>query len=191
MTHSLAAQPFVLWLTGLSGAGKSTIGNLVLQRLDALALHATLLDGDHLRAGLCADLGFGDADRQENIRRAAEVARLMFDAGLIVVATFISPFARDRTAARARLPEGRFLEVFIDAPLSVAEARDPKGLYRRARAGQLPNFTGISSPYEAPASPEVRVDTSSMSADRAADRIIEQLHLAGLLQPRSRSANTP
>ena len=139
------------------------------------------VDGDHLREGLCADLGFGEADRRENIRRASEVAKLMVGAGLTVVATFISPFRQDRDAARSRLPAGRFVEVFIDTPLEVAEARDPKGLYRRARAGQIAHFTGISSPYEPPERPEIRVDTTALSPERAAEHIVVGLRALGLL----------
>ncbi len=172
---------FTIWLTGLSGAGKSTVASQLLPRLVAEGRRAVLLDGDQLRDGLCADLGFSDADRSENIRRASEVARLMAAAGLTVVATFISPFRRDREAARARMPEGRFVEVFEDAPLSLAESRDPKGLYRRARAGQLPNFTGIGSAYEVPERPEITVDTAAMSPERAADHIVQGLRALGLL----------
>jgi bifunctional enzyme CysN/CysC len=173
-------RPAVLWLTGLSGAGKSTIANLVEARLFALGRHTTLLDGDNIRHGLSKDLGFTDADRIENIRRIAEVARLMVDAGLIVVAAFISPFRAEREMARALFAEGEFFEVHVDVPLEVAERRDPKGLYRKARRGELPRFTGIDSPYEAPVRPELRIDTSTTSAEAAADAIVHHLIAAGV-----------
>ena len=165
--------PKVLWFTGLSGSGKSTIANLVEKRLHRMNRHSFLLDGDNVRHGLNKDLGFTDADRIENIRRVGEVARLMTDAGLIVVTAFISPFRAERDMVRAMMEEGEFVEVFIDTPLSVAEARDVKGLYRKARSGELKNFTGIDSPYEAPESPEIRIDTTGMTAEEAADRIVE------------------
>ena len=171
-------SPLVLWFTGLSGAGKSTIANRVEQRLLAEGLHSVLLDGDNLRHGLNRDLGFTDADRVENIRRVAEVARLMTDAGLIVLVSFISPFREERRMARERMEAGEFLEIFIDVPLDVAEARDVKGLYAKARAGQLSHFTGIDSPYEAPEAPELRIDAAACSVDEAADRIIALVHAA-------------
>jgi len=171
-------QPRVLWFTGLSGSGKSTIANLVERKLHALGRHSFLLDGDNLRHGLNRDLGFSDADRVENIRRAGEVARLMADAGLIVITAFISPFRAERAMVRAMLPADQFVEIFIDTPLSVAEARDVKGLYARARAGKIPNFTGISSAYEAPEAPDLHIDTTSESAEEAANRIIE--HIVGV-----------
>ncbi len=159
-------QPKVLWFTGLSGAGKSTVANQVEKRLHAQGRHTFLLDGDNVRHGLNRDLGFTDEDRVENIRRVAEVARLMADAGLIVLVSFISPFRAERQMARERFEPGEFVEVFVDVPLAVAEARDVKGLYRKARAGQIPNFTGIDSPYEAPETPELhlRADTDSVPA---------------------------
>jgi bifunctional enzyme CysN/CysC len=163
----------VLWFTGLSGSGKSTIANLVEKRLHRMNRHSFLLDGDNVRHGLNKDLGFTDADRIENIRRVGEVSRLMTDAGLIVVTAFISPFRAERDMVRAMMEEGEFVEVFIDTPLSVAESRDVKGLYKKARSGELKNFTGIDSPYEAPANPEIRIDTTSMTAEEAADRIVE------------------
>lgn len=181
MSDTPAPSSFVLWLTGMSGAGKSTLAELLLPQLAARGLRPTLLDGDHLREGLCADLGFSDADRRENIRRASEVARLMAGAGLTVVAAFISPFQADRDAARRRLPAGRFVEVFVDAPLAVVESRDPKGLYRRARAGQLANFTGIASPYEAPLRPDIHVDTSRGTPAQAAQQVMAGLQALGLL----------
>jgi bifunctional enzyme CysN/CysC len=168
-------KPAVLWFTGLSGAGKSTIANLVEKKLAALGRHTFLLDGDNIRHGLNKDLGFTDADRVENIRRIGEVARLMTDAGLIVITAFISPFRAERRMVREMLAEGEFVEIFVDVPLEVAEARDVKGLYRKARAGQLKNFTGIDSPYEPPEQAEIRIDAAGMSPEAAADLIIERL----------------
>ncbi|MCG7348144.1 sulfate adenylyltransferase subunit CysN [Sphingomonas sp. ACRSK] len=167
--------PKVLWFTGLSGSGKSTIANLVEKRLHALGKHSFLLDGDNIRHGLNKDLGFTDADRVENVRRVGEVARLMADAGLIVLTAFISPFRAERELVRGMLPEGEFVEVFIDTPLEVAEARDVKGLYRKARAGELKNFTGIDSPYEPPETPDIHVDTTRETPEAAAERIVAQL----------------
>ena len=168
-------KPAVLWFTGLSGAGKSTIANLVEKKLVALGKHTFLLDGDNIRHGLNRDLGFTDADRVENIRRVGEVARLMADAGLIVMTAFISPFRAERDLVRAMLPEGEFIEVFVDTPLEEAERRDAKGLYAKARAGELSNFTGIDSPYEPPENAEIRIDTTVMTAEQAADLIVDQL----------------
>jgi bifunctional enzyme CysN/CysC len=168
-------RPAVLWFTGLSGSGKSTIANLVEKKLHYMNRHTYLLDGDNVRHGLNKDLGFTEADRIENIRRVGEVARLMADAGLIVITAFISPFRADRDMARAMVPEGEFIEVFIDTPLAEAEARDVKGLYKKARSGTLKNFTGIDSPYEAPVDPEVRIDTMVMTAEQAADAIIARI----------------
>ncbi|MCL4777121.1 MAG: sulfate adenylyltransferase subunit CysN [Gammaproteobacteria bacterium] len=168
-------KPAVLWFTGLSGAGKSTIANLVEKQLVSLGRHTFLLDGDNVRHGLNRDLGFTDADRVENIRRVGEVARLMTDAGLIVIAAFISPFRAERAMVRQMMPPGEFLEIFIDTPLAAAEARDAKGLYRKARAGLLRNFTGIDSPYEAPEAAEIRIDTTKLSAEQAADLIVARL----------------
>ena len=165
----------VLWFTGLSGSGKSTIANLVEKKLHRMNRHTFLLDGDNVRHGLNKDLGFTEADRIENIRRVGEVARLMTDAGLIVITAFISPFRAEREMVRAMVPEGEFIEIFIDTPLAEAEKRDVKGLYRKARSGELKNFTGIDSPYEAPDAPEVRVDTTVMTPEQAADAIIERL----------------
>ena len=174
-------QPAVVWFTGLSGAGKSTIANLVEKRLHALGRHTYLLDGDNVRHGLNKDLGFTEADRVENIRRVAEVARLMVDAGLITLVSFISPFRAERDMARSRVAAGRFCEVFIDTPLVVAEERDPKGLYKKARSGDLKNFTGIDSPYEAPTAPELRVDTTQLKPEMAAEAVIAQLRQMGLI----------
>jgi bifunctional enzyme CysN/CysC len=168
-------QACVLWLTGLSGAGKSTIANLVEKRLTAAGRHTYLLDGDNVRHGLNKDLGFTAQDRVENIRRVAEVARLMVDAGLIVLVSFISPFRSERRMARELFASGEFLEVFVDTPLVEAERRDVKGLYQKARRGELKNFTGIDSPYERPESPEIRIDTTQLTAEEAAERIITHL----------------
>jgi len=168
-------RPAVLWFTGLSGAGKSTIANLVEQKLVARGRHTFLLDGDNVRHGLNRDLGFTEADRIENIRRVGEVARLMADAGLIVLTAFISPFRAERHMVRRMLPEGEFIEIFVDTPLAEAEKRDAKGLYAKARAGEIKNFTGIDSPYEEPEAPEIRIDTTQLSAEQAADRIVEEL----------------
>jgi bifunctional enzyme CysN/CysC len=165
----------VVWLTGLSGSGKSTIANLVEKRLHADGRHTYLLDGDNVRHGLNKDLGFTDEDRVENIRRVAEVAKLMVDAGLIVLVSFISPFRAERRMARELQAEGDFVEVYVDTPLSVAEQRDVKGLYRKARAGELKNFTGIDSPYEAPENAEIVIDTTAMTAADAAERIVAWL----------------
>ena len=168
-------EPRVLWFTGLSGAGKSTIANEVEKRLNLMNRHTFLLDGDNVRHGLNKDLGFTEADRIENIRRVGEVAKLMADAGLIVLTAFISPFRAERDMVRAMLPAGEFVEIHVDTPLEVAEARDVKGLYKKARAGELKNFTGIDSPYEPPEEPEIRVNTAEMTAEEAADAIIRQL----------------
>jgi bifunctional enzyme CysN/CysC len=168
-------RPAVLWFTGLSGAGKSTIANLVEQKLVARGRHTFLLDGDNVRHGLNRDLGFTEADRIENIRRVGEVARLMSDAGLIVLTAFISPFRAERHMVRRMIAEGEFFEIFVDTPLAEAEKRDAKGLYAKARAGELKNFTGIDSPYEKPEAPEIRIDTTKLTAEQAADRIVDEL----------------
>ncbi|HEY6048794.1 MAG TPA: sulfate adenylyltransferase subunit CysN [Sphingomicrobium sp.] len=174
-SHLKGQKPAVLWFTGLSGAGKSTIANLVEKKLAARGRHTFLLDGDNIRHGLNRDLGFTEADRIENIRRVGEVARLMADAGLIVLTAFISPFRAERHMVRRMIPEGEFFEIFVDTPLAEAEKRDVKGLYAKARAGELKNFTGIDSPYEEPEDAEIRIDTTKMSADEAADSIVKQL----------------
>ncbi|MHB1373193.1 MAG: sulfate adenylyltransferase subunit CysN [Thauera sp.] len=171
----------VLWFTGLSGAGKSSIANLVEKKLHALGHHTYLLDGDNVRHGLNKDLGFTDADRVENIRRVAEVAKLMVDAGLIVLTAFISPFKSERRMARSLMGEDEFIEIFVDTPLEVAEQRDVKGLYKKARRGELKNFTGIDSPYEAPENPELQLATPQLSLDAAADAVIATLRLRGVI----------
>ena len=168
-------KPKILWFTGLSGSGKSTIANEVEKTLNLLNRHTFLLDGDNIRHGLNKDLGFTETDRIENIRRVGEVAKLMADAGLIVLTAFISPFRAERDMVRAMMPEGEFVEIFVDTPLEVAEARDVKGLYKKARAGQLKNFTGIDSPYEPPENPDIRVNTVKMSPAEAAEHIVRQL----------------
>ncbi|MCA1007275.1 sulfate adenylyltransferase subunit CysN [Rhodococcus hoagii] len=173
--------PQVLWFTGLSGSGKSTIANELECRLHALGCHTYLLDGDNVRHGLNRDLGFTEADRVENIRRVTEVARLMADAGLIVLASFISPFRAERDAARELVGEDRFCEVFVDTPIEVAEERDPKGLYRKARRGELANFTGVDSPYEAPEDPELRIDTTATSPEEASVQIIDHLRRRAII----------
>ena len=174
-------KPCVLWFTGLSGAGKSTIANLVELSLVSAGKHTYLLDGDNVRHGLNKDLGFTDADRVENIRRVAEVARLMVDAGLIVLVSFISPFRSERRMARDLMEEGEFFEIYVDTPLAEAEKRDPKGLYKKARRGELRNFTGIDSPYEPPEHAEIRVDTLSLSPEEAANLIVARLAAAHIV----------
>ncbi|MFN3369900.1 MAG: adenylyl-sulfate kinase [Sphingomonadaceae bacterium] len=171
----MGQQPLVLWFTGLSGSGKSTIANLVEKRLFALGYRTFLLDGDNVRHGLAKDLGFTPADRVENIRRVGEVAKLMTEAGLIVLTAFISPFRAERAMVRDRFPEGRFLEVFVDTPLEEAERRDVKGLYAKARAGELANFTGIDSPYEPPVAPDIHVETMREAPEAAAERIVASI----------------
>ncbi|MEO0674705.1 MAG: adenylyl-sulfate kinase, partial [Pseudomonadota bacterium] len=175
-------KPCVLWFTGLSGSGKSTVANLVEKRLFDLGRHTYTLDGDNVRHGLNKDLGFTDADRVENIRRVAETSKLMVDAGLIVLVSFISPFASERRMARESVDDGEFIEVFISTPLAVCEQRDVKGLYAKARRGEIKNFTGIDSDYEAPTNPEIDVDTSEISAEKAADMIVDHLRETGYLK---------
>jgi len=175
-------QPCVLWFTGLSGAGKSSVANMVEKKLLLMGRHTYLLDGDNVRHGLNKDLGFTPEDRVENIRRVAEVAQLMVDAGLIVIAAFISPFRSDRMMARSLMQEGEFLEVFMDTPLEVAEQRDPKGLYKKARSGNLKNFTGIDSPYEAPENPELILEAGTGSVEEMADKVIALLKALGKLE---------
>lgn len=171
----------VVWFTGLSGSGKSTIANLVEKKLATAGHHTYLLDGDNVRHGLNKDLGFTDADRVENIRRIGEVATLMVDSGLIVLTAFISPFRSERQLARNLVHKEEFLEVYVETPLSVAEERDPKGLYKKARRGELKNFTGIDSPYEAPQQAEISVETSTMDAEQCADTVIAELRRRGVI----------
>jgi bifunctional enzyme CysN/CysC len=179
--EAMGHRSAIVWFTGLSGAGKSTIANKAEQQLHGLGVHTFLLDGDNVRHGLNHDLGFTQADRVENIRRVAEVARLMADAGLVVLVSLISPFGAERQLARDRAGDAAFCEVFVDTPLSVAEARDRKGLYRKARQGELTNFTGVDSPYERPENPEIRIDTTGVSADEAADLLVQHLRDIGVL----------
>ena len=168
-------KPRVLWFTGLSGAGKSTIANLVEKKLHSMGKHTYMLDGDNVRHGLNRDLGFTAADRVENIRRIAEVSKLFVDAGMIVLTAFISPYRSERSLARELLEEGEFVEIFVDTPLTVCEQRDPKGLYKKARSGELKNFTGIDSAYEAPENPEIRVDGANATAEELAEQIVREL----------------
>jgi adenylylsulfate kinase len=190
----------VLWFTGLSGAGKSTLAHATEERLHRLGCRTFVLDGDNVRHGLCGDLGFSLEDREENIRRIAEVAGLMAEAGMIVMTAFISPMREDRTAARQIMPQGQFLEVFCDSPLETCEQRDVKGLYGAARAGMIAEFTGISSPYEPPVDPELRVSTGEKNIDECVDQVLELLRARGVIpaavvpaaigsgKPRSRAA---
>tara|TARA_B100002003_G_scaffold210813_1_gene206873 strand:+ start:19828 stop:20433 length:606 start_codon:yes stop_codon:yes gene_type:complete len=168
-------KPCLLWFTGLSGSGKSTIANALDVALHKRGYHTFLLDGDNVRHGLCSDLGFSDDDREENIRRVGEVCKLFADAGLIVMSAFISPFTSDRRMVRKLFPAGEFIEVFMDTPLETCEERDPKGLYRKARSGEIKHFTGIDSPYEIPSHPELRLDTSTMSVETCVDILIAYL----------------
>ncbi len=173
--------PLIVWMTGLSGAGKSTVANRVEEKLWRQGRHTMLLDGDILRFGLNKDLGFADADRVENVRRTAEVAKLMLEAGLIVLCSLISPFRRERALARQLVGPDEFLEVFVDAPIEECRRRDPKGLYARALAGQIPNFTGISSPYEAPEAPDLHLQTDIHDAETLADRVLDELRHRGVI----------
>jgi adenylylsulfate kinase len=174
-------KPAILWMTGLSGAGKSTVANRVEERLWLCGHHTMLLDGDNMRFGLNNDLAFTDADRVENIRRTAEVAKLMLEAGLIVICSLISPFRRERMLARHLVGPDEFLEVFVDAPLDLCQRRDPKGLYARALAGQIPNFTGISSPYEAPEAPEIHLRTDAYDVEALSDQVLNVLRRKGIM----------
>ncbi|WP_325890943.1 adenylyl-sulfate kinase [Grimontia sp. NTOU-MAR1] len=174
-------RPALLWFTGLSGSGKSTVAGALESKLAQMGYHTYLLDGDNVRHGLCRDLGFSDHDRRENIRRVGEVAKLMTDAGLIVFSAFISPFREERQLVRELLPEGEFLEVFVDTPLEVCESRDPKGLYKKARAGEIKAFTGISSAYEAPETPEVHLQTDDHSVEVLVDQCIASLRQASII----------
>lgn len=174
-------QPCCLWFTGLSGSGKSTIANLLERRLFAMGRHTYILDGDNMRHGLCRDLGFSEVDRTENIRRAAYAARLMVDAGLIVLTAFISPFKADRCTARELFAEREFLEVYVDTPLEICEERDPKGLYKKARRGLIPNFTGISSPYEAPEEAEIHLKCDHGAPEAIVEHALQQLRRLEIL----------
>jgi len=174
-------RPCILWFTGLSGSGKSTVANAVEAKLNERGFHTYLLDGDNIRRGLNAKLGFSDEDRIENIRRIGEVAKLFVDAGTIVLSAFISPFQEDRDRVRELVEEREFIEVYIDTPIEVCESRDPKGLYKKARNGEIPDFTGISSPYEAPTQAEIHVKNSELSIDACADTIIDYLQTKGYL----------
>jgi len=174
-------RPCILWFTGLSGSGKSTIANAVEKRLFEMGKHTYLLDGDNIRHGLNRELGFSDEDRAENIRRIGEVAKLFVDSGIIVLSAFISPFRGDRKRVRELVEKGEFVEIFVDVPLEVCEARDPKGLYRKARKGEIGDFTGISSPYEAPEAPEIRVLAHEKSVEESVDQIIDYLKERGYL----------
>ncbi len=175
-------QPLVIWFTGLSASGKSTIAGALEQILTRQGYHSYLLDGDNVRHGLCRDLGFSDDDRKENIRRVGEVARLASDAGLITLAAFISPFRADRCIVRDILPDGEFIEVFVDAPLAVCRERDPKGLYARAERGEIQKFTGIDSPYEAPENPEVHIRADRVSVTEAVNQLLAYLDSSGVLK---------
>ncbi|MEZ8143889.1 adenylyl-sulfate kinase [Enterovibrio norvegicus FF-454] len=177
-------KPCVLWFTGLSGSGKSTIANAVDVQLHQLNVHTYVLDGDNVRHGLNGDLGFADKDRIENIRRVGEVSNLFVDAGLIVLTAFISPFESDRQQARDKLTEGQFLEVFIDTPLAVCESRDPKGLYKKARSGEIKHFTGIDSDYESPVDPEIHVKTDNRSVEECAKDVVDYLLVNGFIENR-------
>ncbi|HGS5735688.1 adenylyl-sulfate kinase [Vibrio parahaemolyticus] len=168
-------KPAVLWFTGLSGAGKSTVAGALENRLAELGYHTYLLDGDNVRHGLCSDLGFSEQDRRENIRRIGELAKLMADAGLIVLSAFISPHRAERQLVRDLLPEGEFIEVFVNASLEVCEGRDPKGLYKKARAGEIPNFTGIDSEYQAPINPEIDLPAGEKSVEELVELCLNEL----------------
>lgn len=168
-------KPCLLWFTGLSGSGKSTLANALDVALHQRGYHTFFLDGDNVRHGLCSDLGFSDQDRVENIRRIGEVSKLFADAGLIVLSAFISPFASDRNLVRTLFPAGEFIEVYLDTPLEVCESRDPKGLYQKARSGYIRHFTGIDSPYEPPANPDLRLDTTDLSVGECLERVVDYL----------------
>jgi adenylylsulfate kinase len=171
----------VLWFTGLSGAGKSTLAHAVEEQLFQYGFNTFVLDGDNIRHGLCGDLGFSDIDRKENIRRISETAKLMLEAGVITLTAFISPFRAERALARKLMPEGDFIEIHCYCPLSVCEQRDVKGLYQKARKGEIPNFTGISSPYEEPEKPELRVDTGTLTLEESVQKVITLLRLRNIL----------
>jgi len=170
-----------LWFTGLSGSGKSIIANRVESELHALGYHTHIMDGDNVRDGLNKDLGFTDADRVENIRRISEVSKLFVEAGLIVLVSFISPFRSEREMARRMMEDGEFIEIFVDTPLALCEARDPKGLYEKARAGEIANFTGIDSPYEPPVDPELRLETAELSVEESASALVRYIRERGII----------
>ena len=174
-------QPALLWFTGLSGSGKSTLAGALEAELMRRGIHTYLLDGDNVRHGLCSDLGVATADRQENLRRVGEVAKLMVDAGLVVLAAFVSPYRAERAAIRARLPEGEFIEVFVDTPLSECEERDPKGLYKKARAGEIKHFTGIDDPYEAPEQADIHLLNHGQGIEQGVAILLAQLQARGIL----------
>jgi len=174
-------KSFVLWFTGLSGSGKSTLANAVEKTLFEMDYNVTVLDGDNVRHGLCSDLGFTEEDRHENLRRIGEVAKLFVESGTIVLAAFVSPYREDRERVRSRLPHGDFYEVYCQCDLSVCEERDPKGLYKKARAGEIPNFTGVSAPYEEPIKPDMVVNTSKLSLEQEVDHIISNIRAKGLI----------
>ena len=182
-------RPCLLWFTGLSGSGKSTIAGAVESKLAERFQHTYLMDGDNVRQGLCGDLAFSEQDRNENIRRIGEVANLMVDAGLIVLTAFISPFKHNRQVVREMLKDGEFIEVFIDTPISECEKRDPKGLYKKARAGEIKDFTGIDSPYEAPENAEITIRNINVSVEEAANHVIEYLDARGYLKPQKENHN--
>lgn len=179
---SKGQKPCLLWFTGLSGSGKSTIANALDVALHKRGYHTFLLDGDNVRHGLCSDLGFSNDDRVENIRRVGEVCKLFTDAGMVVMSAFISPFTSDRRMVRRLFPAGEFIEVFMDASLETCESRDPKGLYKKARAGEIKDFTGIDSPYEVPSHPEIRLDTSQSTVDECVDSLIAYLQERELIK---------
>jgi adenylylsulfate kinase len=174
-------KPALLWFTGLSGSGKSTLAGALEAELMRRGIHTYLLDGDNVRHGLCSDLGFAPADRQENLRRVGEVAKLMVDAGLVVLAAFVSPYRAERAAIRARLPEGEFIEVFVDTPLSECEQRDPKGLYKKARAGEIKHFTGIDDPYEAPEQADIHLHNHGQAIESVVADLLAQLDARGVI----------
>lgn len=180
-SNQKSQKPCILWLTGLSGSGKSTIANALETKLYAIGNHTYVLDGDNVRHGLNKDLGFNDSDRIENIRRIGEVSKLFVDAGLIVITAFISPFRSDRQIVCDLVAEGEFIEVFVDTPIEICEQRDPKGLYTKARKGEIPFFTGISSPYEAPKEPQIHLLTEELCIERCVDSIIDYLQCKGYL----------
>lgn len=182
--------PYCLWMTGLSGAGKSTLAQVLFAELQQRGTRAVVLDGDHLRQGLCADLGFSDADRHENIRRAGAVARLMFDAGLVVICAFVSPFAADRDRVRRLFPAGRFIEVYLSTPLATCAARDPKGLYARAARDASLGLTGVQAPYEPPAEPELTLDTSTLSVQASLTSLLALASWVGR-QPQQEGSRAP